>query len=808
MVTMFMVAVLIVMIGSAYTFTSHVRRNAQRVAIRQQALMVGDSALELLFAQFKDAVNNHPQSLGNLAPTRVEMEQYLANHIPTGAAFPELQADYFPNISVSSFKTSSLFGATTQTPVFTTYAIEPLNSLGVVSGTCEFARANGLDGKLEGKAYRFLATVDVQLPTPSGQMVRAHLSRVFEYQAKSFLNYAIFTNEDMEIHNGPPMTLTGAVHSNKNIYVGCGGQLTFTETVDAVGTIKVGKAPSDTNHGTTTVTPNGTGWPTNYLTDNLSKPNYSLKVTPMDIADSSISNADTNLNNDTYREMIEQLKSFPLATFPDPFSPADVRSDASQVFDAAHLETLRFANVADYIITIDNATHDVRLPADKASVTITDSDGNTYTAANNPTVFDAFLNGVTKNGTTIKPILELPSLTVDAAADAGNKALNSPYFKDFREGEKDTNADTAVYSDKYVPTVMQTTNVDVAALKAAADAGVVKTGGIGIYIQDKRAVAPLVSRVTRQVVTTSTNSRGKVTTTTTTVEDSKTIPKTAPAIRLKNGASLPSGGLTIVSPNPVYVQGDYNTGASYNPTTGALTKQPAAATATSTGWPDTGSYWDPYENALPKKAADPAYQSAHDPTTLTQSDSGASSADVVDFTDPHTAVTGKYYWQPSAIIADAVNVLSNAWTDTNSGKSLAASNTVVNAAFIAGNISTPTTAATIATTGYPSTAYSGGMENFPRFLENWSNVKFCYVGSMVILFESQQSTGVWGKNSVYSAPTRRWAYDKNFLTYGVPLVSAGGSAYGGAAGGGSKKSIAGGGSKAYERKQWIARIVQ
>src|SRR5678816_4162414 len=31
-------------------------------------------------------------------------------------------------------------------------------------------------------------------------------------------------------------------------------------------------------------------------------------------------------------------------------------------------------------------------------------------------------------------------------------------------------------------------------------------------------------------------------------------------IRLKNGASIPPGGLTVASDNAVYIQGDYNTG--------------------------------------------------------------------------------------------------------------------------------------------------------------------------------------------------------------------------------------------------------
>src|SRR5260370_32858910 len=39
-----------------------------------------------------------------------------------------------------------------------------------------------------------------------------------------------------------------------------------------------------------------------------------------------------------------------------------------------------------------------------------------------------------------------------------------------------------------------------------------------------------------------------------------TVTTTERAIRLKNGSTLPSGGMTVVSENPVYIQGDYNTG--------------------------------------------------------------------------------------------------------------------------------------------------------------------------------------------------------------------------------------------------------
>jgi hypothetical protein len=95
-------------------------------------------------------------------------------------------------------------------------------------------------------------------------------------------------------------------------------------------------------------------------------------------------------------------------------------------------------------------------------------------------------------------------------------------------------------------------------------------------------------------------------------------------IRLKNGATLP-GNLTFVAENPVYIQGNYNTGG--NP----------------------------------------------------PSNSGT-------FTDPDA---GGYTRKGAAVIGDAINVLSGAWQDNNSNSTpitqyKAASSTTINAALVGG----------------------------------------------------------------------------------------------------------------------------
>jgi hypothetical protein len=112
--------------------------------------------------------------------------------------------------------------------------------------------------------------------------------------------------------------------------------------------------------------------------------------------------------------------------------------------------------------------------------------------------------------------------------------------------------------------------------------------------------------------------------------------------------------------------------------------------------------------------------------------------------------------KPVAVISDSVNVLSNSWNDANSAGALStriASPTTVNGAFIAGIKPTPTGGG----------AYSGGLENYPRFQEDWSGKQLTISGSFVSLWNSQVATGNWpGTGGVYRPPIRVWSWDASF----------------------------------------------
>ncbi|HUC84105.1 MAG TPA: hypothetical protein VL970_02855, partial [Candidatus Acidoferrales bacterium] len=128
--------------------------------------------------------------------------------------------------------------------------------------------------------------------------------------------------------------------------------------------------------------------------------------------------------------------------------------------------------------------------------------------------------------------------------------------------------------------------------------------------------------------------------------------------------------------------------------------------------------------------------------------------DYNEYNPANLGTTNTSATQPASLVADAITFLSDNWSDPNSSAALSsreAASTTVNAALLTGNV--PTTLG----------QYSGGMENFPRFLENWglANVS-TYNGSMVLMFPSLYATNVWGLANVYNPPARNWAFDANF----------------------------------------------
>jgi hypothetical protein len=183
---------------------------------------------------------------------------------------------------------------------------------------------------------------------------------------------------------------------------------------------------------------------------------------------------------------------------------------------------------------------------------------------------------------------------------------------------------------------------------------------------------------------------------------------------LTRGANLP-GPLTIASDQAIYVQGDYNCNV---------------------------LPLDPATNGLERRSCRPN-------DTLTAGWEA----------NPDQAATVDKIWQPAAVMADSLNVVSNNCVNSNnlldcgvSGSQPSALSATIYSAFLSG----------VDTTN--GSSYNGGLENYPRFHENWGNStgqRLFYRGSFVGLDIPEHVSGRWS-NQVYTPPARRWAYESKF----------------------------------------------
>jgi hypothetical protein len=123
----------------------------------------------------------------------------------------------------------------------------------------------------------------------------------------------------------------------------------------------------------------------------------------------------------------------------------------------------------------------------------------------------------------------------------------------------------------------------------------------------------------------------------------------------------------------------------------------------------------------------------------------------------------------AAVIADAVTLMSNAWISGGDDRSFVspyapgsrtASTTWYRMAIAAGKgINFPKGSATPNDYGT-----DGGTHNFLRYLESWSGSTSNYRGSIVSLYYYRQSVGPYKCcTTVYSPPTRAYAFDTDFL---------------------------------------------
>jgi hypothetical protein len=627
-------ATLMVIVGIAAEYTYVVNRHVQRSNTLENAIAVGDSCLDILFANWRAVCRTAPttaRATSAFTNTNIPLPTAAQLNLPAvtkfalrGTGIDPAVDEHDPTYTISNYKVIAV------TPEWTTLGAAgtvPKPELGLAqTGSVNTTSAN----------FDYIASADVTLPAlgPTGNVV-AKVRRVFQKQQISPWNFAIFYVDPLEIHPGATFTVTGWVHTNSDLYTGH-NLLTFADKVTygsdwfapTPAHPTTGFKPGDLYH---TETPTAPHYPANL------PPAHDDAKQPFGLDSGQIFNlTDANPNNDSYRELIE-----PPTAAADPLSAS------------------RYWDQADVAIKVDTSNN-VTIGRPNADGTLTP-----FTS-----LLAAPTSGGLGWGDSLRPKYQaLYDMFNTAGAITPGTSTSSGMIQDDREGGSIRLVTLDISK-------IQNGTSGLAPTFKANSGGNTYFNGI-VYIYDNSAT------------THSLNPNGSVNQNPTT--------SVLRGVRLKNGSKIDEDGLTIASPNPVYIQGDYNTGRKYD-----------------------GSTTPPSNNA----------------TSV-----------------PTTPQVSGYTRAPCSVIADAVTILSNSWVDTAAGTMPDASNTTVNTAIVAGIV--PTNA-------YGDGAYSGGVENFPRFLENWNNLKFTYYGSMVELFKSQQAIAKWQILGVYDPPDRQWYFDTNF----------------------------------------------
>lgn len=568
-VTISVVAGLLVLLGIAVEYSQTISRQAQRSRKTALAMEIADGHLEALFSSWRNIYRNTWTTTSNgaggtdysiLGTNFFFTSSYNPGPAPTAIPYmtPAAVPPTIPAPEPTLFPNESNY----QLSQYRIQAVDPMISLDANGNALKettfgsqsyvalspAATPPAAYGKNKWQySFFYLASVDVSVPTTTGS-VTAKVRRVFEKKFDNPWTYAMFFVDDLELHPTDPLTVTGPIHTNGSLYIGT-SNFTTTSTVEFAGEYVNGYSPQDT-------------WHTGGVTKpNFAKSDVSLALSDMPPAQVSpylpfgwnlkLLNADGNVNNDSYHELIEQ--------------PAEAGADGVVPEDA--LKEIRLYNQACYRVLINSS--------------------------NNITVYK-------KDSAATSPLGTVQPLNNGAGKALADAITTNVGMRDPRE-------------NKYV----RLANVDINQITLAAESGKFANWNGIIYIAD---TSPHGSNISSQLGT-----------------SGSSITTTMRGIRLINGHRLPRAegdtntwdGLTIVSANPVYIRGNYNT-------------------STNSG------------DAVP-------------------SNSGT-------YTDPDA--TG-YTRKLAAVMGDSITVLSAGWSDTNSTQTHcnerpASANITVNAALIGG----------------------------------------------------------------------------------------------------------------------------
>jgi len=453
--------------------------------------------------------------------------------------------------------------------------------------------------------------------TVNGAKATAH--RVMNALATPLFQYAVFYDSDLEIQPGADMTIRGRVHTNRDMYLGAGTTLTFnTNYLRAAGDIYRSRKDDPSNSSGNVRIRNWVANPFDALEPSMyTQMNSKSQMSALGVPSTGgydsrfVTGYDSNGNGD-YTETGDWL----------PFGPGAL---------AYWEQPSGYSLTGNTVLTGDHGVTESTVPSVGSTAMYEPSPNGDY-AWNSPLKrfvqvapgTGSFSPGYyhSQAGLSILTFADGTWKAYDAAgADVSTAvapAVSIQKMYDARQANGST-------------TKLNVTQIDMAKL---ALTGKYPANGL-LYAANYGEGTGL-------------NAKG---------------------IRMVNGASLPAK-LTVATPDPMYIWGDYNTTAE----------------------------------------------------------------------------------KPAAVICDSLNLLSKVWDDSKTKGTLpVAADTTYNVAVVTGNTDTV------------GSAYNGGLENLPRFHENWDGKTSTIKGSFVKPWFSQYATGNWVYGGDrYTAPKRNWSYNQAF----------------------------------------------
>ncbi|MDQ6656508.1 MAG: hypothetical protein M3Y80_11935 [Verrucomicrobiota bacterium] len=574
-VTIAVVATILVLLGTAVDYTSHISRITQRTRKTALAMEIADGHLETLFSNWRNIYRttwtttimgsataglNGGASLSFVGTNYFFTDNYNPGSgcagcpAPTPVPYmnPAATPPTIPLPSRSLFPTDANYAVTQ----YRIQAVDPMITQDSNENAMVESSAKGSGGYVQLNAgvvppasygpnlnqysLFYLAAVDVTVPSLKGN-VTAKVRRVFEKKYDQPWTYGMFFVDDLELQPSSPFTITGPVHTNGNLYIGT-SNFTATSNCEYGGDYVNGYSPKDPRYpGSSFTTPN---FPQNAAHDRDIPPAQVSPFLPFGWTLNISTAAGSGSNNDSYHEIVER---------------ADPGTD-----QLAGVRYSRQPNVYRIVISTSNSVSIDRLDA---SGNVASVNANSFTGGSSQVVYQG-------------------------------KALY-----DSREGA-----------------AVKVTDIDIKNLITTINGLPSGTWGGVLYLADDGALMYNPDGTVKRAGTNATVSVNGV-----------NYPNTVRrAFRLVNGYAVPSGGLTIVSENPVYIQGDYN----------------AASTSSATIPSNNGTYTTPYASGYTKKSC--------------------------------------------AVVADAVTLLSKNWNDSasnsNNSNARPAANTTINTAIVAGNV--------------------------------------------------------------------------------------------------------------------------